>query len=200
MYKGVRKIFGRYWRAYGGWRSLVRSPYLHIAFVLNCICFASWIGNKEWWETVISILPNLLGFTLGGFAIFIGFGDEKFRKLLVEETEKEILEGKPPLYESLCATFVHFILIQILGLVFALVRKSLSVVVVDATQWQMVLRTLNPVAGFFGHLLFLYAMCSALAACMHVFRIAADYSDATNCELRNKVNADTQRTTNCQKQ
>ena len=190
MYKGVRKIFSRYWCSYGGWHSIKRSPYLHFAAVLNCVCYASWSGSEKWWETVVSILPNLLGFTLGGFAIFIAFGDEKFRALLVEETQEEVEQGKQPLYESLCATFVHFILIQIMSLVFAMVRKSLDLVIVEDIRWQLVLETLNPLAGFFGHLLFLYAICSALAACMHVFRIAVSYSDSVNYTLRKNIQED----------
>lgn len=94
MYKGVLNIFGTYWRAYGGWIALLKSPYFHAALVLLALTFHTWTA-EDWWEDVTSVLPNLLGFTLGGFAIFIGFGDERFRALLAEPEEDKQGEVRP---------------------------------------------------------------------------------------------------------
>lgn len=174
MYKGVFGIYGRYWRAYGGFTALVRSIYLHAAIVLAAICANAWL-TPGWWDQVTSILPNVLGFTLGGFAIFISFGDEKFRRLLAEQDEDEG-EDAPTAYIQLCATFVHFILVQILGLLFAIIAKAMYFPWDRAPKAFMeLLPWLNGVVGFSGYTLFIYSLTSALAATMHVLRIASMY-------------------------
>lgn len=171
MYTGVAKIFRRYWVAYGGLSSLLRSPYFHAALVLLCLTFNTWI-NPAWWDQSLSVLPNLLGFTLGGFAIFIGFGDEKFRALLAEPEDDK---NMPTIYVSLCSTFVHFILVQVFALTYALIAKSWWFY----TPWldfsRPALVYLNGIAGAIGYGLFLYALTSVVAATMHVLRIATMY-------------------------
>ena len=170
MYPGVFKIFSRYWRAYGGLPAMLRSPYLHASLGLLLLTFNTWFST-QWWDQSLSVLPNLLGFTLGGFAIFIGFGDEKFRALLAEPDH----DDKPTIYVSLCATFVHFILVQVLALIYAIVVKSWWFY----SPWMDVVRPwlsyLNGISGAVGYGLFLYALTSVVAATMHVFRIATMY-------------------------
>jgi len=79
-YKGVNQLLGRYWVVYGGWPALIWSPYFHLSLVLLVITASQWI-NPLWWDSVLSIVPNLLGFTLGGFAIFLSFGDDRFKAI-----------------------------------------------------------------------------------------------------------------------
>lgn len=171
MYSGVRSILRRYWIAYGGWSGLIHSPYLHAALILLVLTFNSWMSD-EWWDTVISVLPNLLGFTLGGFAIFIGFGDADFIGSLAEPEEDA---SKPTVYGALCATFVHFILVQVGALLYAVVAKSWWFYVDWPEEVQRILPFMNAVGGAVGYCLFLYALTSVLAATLHVFRIAMMY-------------------------
>ena len=169
MYKGVGVIFRLYWGVYGGARALWRSPYLHAALVLLVLSFKLWT-TPGWWDTVIGVLPNLLGFTLGGFAIFISAGDEKFRSSLAEPDEEN--PARPTVYLSLCATFVHFILVQVLALMFAVVAKSWWFYAPWLDPVRPALPVLNAVAGAVGFGLFLYAVTSVVAATFHVLRIA----------------------------
>ena len=182
MFAGTVKIFTRYWTAYGGVRALVRSFYLYLALGLLVLTFKTWISPTystisgswtAWWDQSFGVLPNLLGFTLGGFAIFIGFGDESFR------TQLNVSEGdssKPNIYVKLCSTFVHFILIQVLALMFAIVAKSTWFFVDWNPHIQSALPYANALFGAVGYGLFLYAITSILAATMHVFRIASMYA------------------------
>jgi hypothetical protein len=186
MYTGVREIFSRYWKAYGGKKALVSSPYLHLALVLLVATFATWSKN-DWWNDVISTLPNLLGFTLGGFAMFLGFGDEKFRALLAEPDEDE--PNEPSLYVSLCSTFVHFIVIQVLALICALMAKSWWFFYEWPESIRLALPWLNLIGGALGYCLFLYAVSSVLAATMHVFRIATFYEKHQANEAKIKKTA-----------
>lgn len=170
MYSGVLEIIGRYWRIYGGWKSFLKSPYLHISFLLLAATYPFWT-REDWWDQAISILPNLLGFTLGGFALLLGFGDEKFRSLLASKREDE----PSSVYASLCATFVHFIFMQMLALIFAIVTKALQF---DA-------RIPPCIEGFFssamlvaygmGYGLFIYSLLCLLAATFAIFRAATWY-------------------------
>jgi hypothetical protein len=180
MYKGVFDIFSRYWKAYGGIGSLLRSFYLHMAIILLILTTYTWFSPicnagacTAWWDQSLSILPNLLGFTLGGFAIFVGFGDEKFRALLAQPEQNDSI---PTIYVELCATFVHFIVVQILALTIAVVAKSWWFYTPFIDPIRVYLPALNAVAGAFGYGFFLYALMSVLAATMHVFRIASMYS------------------------
>ena len=180
MYVGVARIFKRYWNTYGGFSALRVSFYLHVAVALLVLTVNTWIAPtclvgsscNAWWDQSLSILPNLLGFTLGGFAIFIGFGDEKFKNQLAAPEHDP---SKPTIYLSLCATFVHFITVQVLALVVAIVAKSWWFYASWMDPLRDVLPWLNAFAGAVGYGLFLYALTSVLAATMHVFRIATMY-------------------------
>lgn len=109
----MSRIFGKYWCAYGGFTALIKSPYLHLAIILLALTFKI-LTNVNWWDIFISVLPNLLGFTLGGFAVFFAFGDENFRVILIDNSDDDDsnISGSS-LYVELCSTFVHFIVVQI---------------------------------------------------------------------------------------
>lgn len=175
----MSKIFGKYWYAYGGFEALIKSPYLHIAIILLVATFKLWI-NPNWWDISISVLPNLLGFTLGGFAVFLAFGDDKFREMLIDNSDDDDDDDDSnnsgsSLYVELCSTFVHFIVIQILAFFAALVSKSLNF----KYNWNETIRPLIDYGTLFfwglGFLIFLYSMTSILAATMHLFRTATWY-------------------------
>lgn len=197
MYEGTRDIFKLYWTAYGGTGKLLRSPYLHFAALILALTWNTWWAPQcgkdgacsGWWEQNISVLPNLLGFTLGGFAIFIGFGDEKFRGILAdpdpkeqkqpvktEQSQKVEPNPLPNLYVGLCASFVHFILVQAIALLFAIVAKSWWFYAPFMDPIRGWLPVMNTIAGAIGYGLFLYALTCVLAATMHVFRIAKMYA------------------------
>lgn len=186
MYKGTRDIFKLYWTAYGGLWAMLRSPYLHLAALVLALTWNTWWAPRcgangdciGWWDQNISVLPNLLGFTLGGFAIFIGFGDEKFRGLLADPDPSQPAEESalPNLYIGLCASFVHFILVQAIALLYAVVAKSWWFYAPFMDPVRDCLPAMNAIAGGIGYGLFLYALTCVLAATMHVFRIAKMYA------------------------
>ncbi len=174
MYNGVAVIFKRYWDAYGGCRALYCSPYLHLAILLLFFTTHYW-WSQEWWNQVLSIIPNLLGFTLGGFAIFIGFGDEKFRSLLAQTDSTNT--KNITVYVSLCSTFVHFIIVQMLALLYAIVIQSIQFPIILPKNLNCIIFFSSKLFSFIGYGLFLYALTSMLAATMHIFRIAFLFSE-----------------------
>ncbi len=164
-------IFKRFWTAYGGSRALIRSPYLHVAVLLVPFTWGSW-SQPQWWDTVISVLPNLLGFTLGGFAIFIAFGDSRFIASLAAPEDDP---AQPTVYRELCATFVHFILVQVAALVLAIVAKGMWFPANLPAALQSALPLANAVWGAACYGVFLYALTSVVAIALHVFRISTMY-------------------------
>lgn len=174
MYSGVAEIFGRYWRSYGGAKALFGSAYLHISFLLTLIAYPVW-SKPDWWQHVLSILPNLLGFTIGGFTIFLGIGSERFRSTLADSSDG------PSIMMQISASYVHFIVIQTIALISALMAQATAIPTPDFL-WSLVLglgfdpgkffTVLRTLGWGFCYLMFLYAISLVLAACMAVFRTA----------------------------
>lgn len=175
-YAGVRTIFGRYWDAYGGWKEVFCSPYMHVALVLTVLLHHFWM-ESEWWTSAASILPNIVGFALGGYAIWIGFGDEDFRRAQAVRSN-----GKASPYVAVSASFAHFILIQLLALLSAICAGALNYVLSqDSALGKLVVATTGnkdffaiwcaPVGHFIGFFLFMYSLTAAVAASMAIFRV-----------------------------
>jgi len=192
QYKGIKDIIKRYWRYYGGWPSFFLSPYLLIALLINIIMYSIWT-KVGWWDTVIAILPNILGFSLGGYAIWLAVGDEKF-KIMLSNSRKE--DNSDSVFMKVNASFVHFIFFQIFALCIALIAKSepLTNLPLLVKSWfttnflKMIIieKYLTYTAWFFGHFVFLYALLSALAATLAVFRVASWYDHYQ--KLQNQTN------------
>lgn len=171
QYAGVTKILRRYWSAYGGWSALASSPYVHISIVL-CALTAGFWSVKDWWTHALQVLPNLLGFTLGGFAVFLGFGDEKFRSLIAGSDPARGARYSP--YLSVSATFLHFVLLQVVALLWAAITGALHEFRWDFLwslgAWVWWVDLLFRAVGYW---LFIYSLMSAAAAALAVFRFAS---------------------------
>lgn len=177
-YQGVFNIVGLYWKIYGGWRALIFSPYFHAALALTLLLSHFWT-REPWWDVSLSVLPNIIGFALGGYAIWLGFGDEKFRNLISENDDPS---GYSP-YLMVSASFAHFIIVQLVALCAALIAKATYFPITDI-RWLCGLLTsvglpvdffYETVAPFFyciGFLLFVYALMTAISATLAVFRVA----------------------------
>lgn len=172
----------KYWGDYGGLRALLRSTYLHAAVILSLISYNVWRSPvcdaggtcSYWWDYGIGVLPNLLGFTLSGFSIFVAVGDERFRALLATPSKRE--PRKRTVYGEVCAGFLHFIVIQVLALCVALLGKSTWFYSDLFDSVREYLPFLNGFFGFLGYTLFIYSITSALAAALLVYRITDWYT------------------------
>lgn len=119
-YKDLISAYQTYWQLYGGWRAVVTSPYVHVAIAITAICSPVWIsleGGKIWSDTATTILPNLMGFSVAGMAVFLAFAQPAALRAITED-------GEPRSYFALTITaFFHFILVQAIALVLAFVGK-----------------------------------------------------------------------------
>jgi hypothetical protein len=166
-YRDVGDLFGRYWRAYGGISALLFSPYLHVSVVLTYLLWPSWADHK-WWETTLQVVPSILGFTLAGFTIWLGFGDEKFQRLLAKRPNGKSTSA----YIGVSAGFVHFIVVQLLAVVAALIGGATDFPLSVDNPLRPIVAILAPIGHFLGYMLFVYSLLTALAATFGVFRTA----------------------------
>lgn len=172
-------IYRRYWSAYGGLKAIIQSGYFWSAVVITLVCNRLWL-SVGWWDSVLSILPNLLGFSLGGFALWLAIGDDSFRK----EITKRVNGEKYTIYASINASFVHFIVLQVAALVCALVAKSLNFEL-PSDSWILEnyfkeFFILCDIGAFIGFLLFVYALLTALASTLGLFQITFMYEHHQN--------------------
>jgi hypothetical protein len=158
QYKYVGQSWRRYWKLNGGLSGVLRSPYFVCAIIVSLLCYPAWATeNKDWgWYNIcISIIPNLLGFTLGGYAMLLAFGSEKFRMLLAGSED----DKRPSAFMGVSATFIHFIILQILALLLSII----------ASAWCIK----SGVFAFIGFTVFIYSLLSALAAALAILRLVS---------------------------
>ncbi|WP_460049328.1 hypothetical protein [Sessilibacter sp. MAH2] len=169
-------IIKRYWKSYGGFKALFRSYYFYGAIFISLILAPHWL-NSEWWKHVLSIMPSVLGFSLGGYAMWIALGDENFRKLISGGSES----GGPSPFMSVNAAFVHFILLQILAILSALfadaynftLPKDSCILKIFGHYFYYICKF----GAFLGYFIFIYALLSAVAATLSLLRVSSWYDE-----------------------
>lgn len=178
-------IFFRYWRAYGGFPALFTSVYFWCAILLTLLLYPSWT-QPNWWSDVLSIMPSVLGFSLGGYAMWMAIGDDNFRKLISGED----VDGLPSPYMEVNAAFVHFILLQLISIITALIAKAFYFKLPDS---HFIIDTLGQyfwplcLAGYFiSYFIFIYALLSAIAATLALFRVSSWYDANQTVERTTK--------------
>ena len=153
---------------YGGWGNFVKSKYLWAALLLLVPTSSLWT-RPQWWDVVLDVTPSMLGFTIGGFALILAFGDEKFRALVARAGQ----ESGASVLEELIATFLIFISVQALGLIAAITSKGLwasDVILWNPPAWVGML-----VWGG-SYFLFLYGITLAVAAARWIHMLGKTYS------------------------
>jgi hypothetical protein len=166
-----------YWNLYGGFHAIRSSPYLLAALVVTLICARFWIVD-QWWEAVLATLPNIVGFSLSGYAIFLAFGDEKFRRLLAGSDPANLVADKSP-YLEFSTSFMHFIVIQISAILMAVLCKAHPLAWAQLDHYfPMGISVAAGIVHAFGFLLFAYALTSAIAATIAIFRMVRLYDES----------------------
>ena len=105
---------------------------------------------------MLSIMPSVLGFSLGGYAMWIALGDENFRKLITVTTQ----DGKASPFMSVNAAFVeNSLILTTFGKYFFYICK---------------------LGAFLGYFVFIYALLSAMAATLALLRVSSWYDAFMN--------------------
>lgn len=179
QYRALLTATKEIWMLYGGLRALLGSPFFHASLVVSAVSFGAW-RDAHWWELGISVVPAILGFSIGTFAIFVAIGDEKFRELLAKGGKKRV-QSVRDVYSS----FVFLIFIQVLSVVFCFFAGArpltsmllfLGLSLEELQPWFVsVLKFVAIVFRFFGYSLIVYSLFSIVPMTLSVFRMGSLY-------------------------
>jgi uncharacterized membrane protein len=113
-----------YWNLYGGIHALVRSIYLWAAVGLTLCCSPFWLefsdkdGSRPSAELIASAAPSLMAFTLSGMAIVLALSGGKFLDAIRQNGKLDSL------FMKLVALFFHFIVVQTISFILAIISKT----------------------------------------------------------------------------
>lgn len=178
------ELLNSVWWHYGGTKALLRSPYFWISLCILLLTFHTW-SAAGWWQDPLSILPNLLGFTLGGYAILIAFGGADFQSFIVSLEDDKEEERSRNAFMDLSATFCIFVGLQvsalILGVLFKAAPGSLILETLHISRplpscLEQVYVWLRQAAWGLSYGVFIYALASGGAAVLAVFRVSRWFS------------------------
>lgn len=152
--------FNTYWVNYGGIKALLYSLYLWLSIILallvSCINYFFYrLDMWDWTEGVYAVVPSILGFSLGGYAILVGFGGEKFLKILMEKDSDDEIST----YMSANASFLHFIFVQFICIVYTSIAKALQINSIIMIY-------------FFGVLIFFYSLFTIIATAFAILNLS----------------------------
>ncbi|WP_379921752.1 hypothetical protein [Erythrobacter sp. R86502] len=162
-----------YFRSYGGWKSVLGSPLFVAAVLITAVSYRQWLA-PEWTEAAYSLLPSLLGFSLGTYALLFSLITARVKGAMRAIKNDEAIS----LLEQVNATFFHYIFVQVVGLVWAFLFSGN--LFFDVATWLRpqaelvwcafsLMRTLG---SFFGFLLMVYSVTLIVAAAMAIYRLA----------------------------
>ena len=159
---------------YGGWIGILKSNYFRVSCLLLIPTYSVWT-EPGWWEHTLSIFPDLLGFTLGGFALTLAFGDEKYRRILALSGDDE---GSSVLKE-LAATFFIFIIMQVIAIICALIAQAFwnKPMLSFLAPCEQIIYALGLMFWAFSYLTFLYGLTLSIAAAKWIYTLAITYAD-----------------------
>jgi hypothetical protein len=157
------RVYQGYWITYGGTKAFIKSPYLHVSLVFGVLgaIFVDTASTRVS-DVALGIIPNLLGVTLGAMAIVLAFSSAALFTHLADH-------GRPDsFFMKLMANLVHFIVVQVIALLSAIITK------VCGFKWfeYLILPML------------IYAVIATLAAAIQLFQAAVVYngSAAGDCD------------------
>lgn len=181
---GSQHIVLRYWHAYGGIWGIAKSPSFLAAIALTYFLKRSWLPDPclaappAWTDSALSVLPNLLGFSLGGYLMWLGVGSESFRTWL----HRSKREDGTTVYVQVSAIFLHFVCMQLIALLSAFIGKHFwglpseniarAMTFIGATD-KFFQEWISPAGNCLGFFLFVYAMLVTFETAFGVFRISS---------------------------
>lgn len=117
--KTFLRFLRKYFNDYGGVDAVIGSPLMWLAIILTATSYRSWL-HRDWPDTSIAIIPNLIGFSLGTYALLFSLISPRVKSAL-----KALKNAKDIRYfDEMNATFFHFIFMQMIALVWALAYKQ----------------------------------------------------------------------------
>lgn len=163
----------RYRRAYGGVRGMLASPFFGLALVITALSYSLWIEPK-WIEKTESLIPSLLGFSLGTYAIIFSIVGGRIKGALRRASAPHGVSY----LEQINAIFFHFILIQVICLTWSFLYQGtwlidfINSTTCSSSNINNKIIYLTLVGSFIGCFLLVYSILLMIAAAMAVYRLA----------------------------
>jgi hypothetical protein len=158
--------YAEYWKIYGGRSALFSSLYFYASIAFTIVCYPNW-SSPDWWESSISLLPSIIGFMIGSFALLLAFGGDYFKSLMARAPGKKIHSS----LDEVSANFTHFLVVQFSALFFALFLQAAHKIPFPEFLLPLIDFIRIPFWGI-GYFLLIYSLACALASVMSIFRIA----------------------------
>lgn len=172
--KAFWKRIKRYFADYGGWRAVFGSPLFLLSILIAAIGYNKWLTG-DWFEVAQSLLPNLLGFSLGTYAILFSLMTGRLKAAL----KAVVNDNGVPFLNEVNATFFHFIFVQVIALVWALLYDGtllsdiLTRTSLDENVARVAFEVLAAAGGFVGYFLLLYSISLVVASALVIYRLAS---------------------------
>lgn len=173
-----------YWQVYGGTRAIFASQWLWMSFFLTLILYPKWLFN-DWTNLSLGILPSLLGFSIGAMALIFTFPSTAIFKLIAWNGNSYYLEQ--------AARFVHFVLIQIIAILFSIFASThyFSHSTEMVCSIPTIITIFSIIKNFIAFLAFIYALATAAATVFSLFGVAQIYNQwQSNESEKSKVMQD----------
>lgn len=175
QWKTLIKWLARYFQAYGGVRGAIASPFFGFSIIVAGLSYANWLKPEpDWVEEVESLIPNLLGFSLGTYAILFSIIGSRLKGAL-----RQIKAPHGVSYlESINATFFHFIFVQVITLLWAFLFQGsflidlLKLLTPFCPPLEQVGVWVFRCGSFIGCFLLVYSVLLTVAAALAVYRLA----------------------------
>lgn len=164
----------RYFRAYGGWSAVFGSPVLWLAVAVAVLGYKNWLSADKWADLAQSLIPSLLGFSLGAYTILLTLITGRIKQALKDEKN----ENGITFLDEINATFFHFIFVQVFALLWAFLYQGS--LLFDLAQLAKpycpfalpAFRVVQALGSFVGYALLVYSITLIVASALAVHRLA----------------------------
>lgn len=162
-----------YFSDYGGISAVIGSPLFLLSAMISLISYNMWL-NREWTDLSMSVIPNLLGFSLGTYALLFSLISPRIRLALKSLRNKNNVRY----LDEMNATFLHFIMMQVICFIWAFLYKQSLFVDISkyvahiAPSKINIFPALSIAGSAIGVCLLLYSILLVIAASITVYRIA----------------------------
>lgn len=173
QFKGFARVLKRYLDHYGGPVAVVSSPLFLLSVAIAALDYNAWL-HATWVQLSQALIPSLLGFSLGTYAILFSLLTGRLKVTLQK------LETSPGVsfLAMVNATFFHFIFVQILALMWSFLYGGTALTdlarLLHSTWPEVayVVGILSAIGSFVGFLLLVYSFMLILGSALAVYRLA----------------------------
>ena len=169
------KTFRKYWNSYGGFNAFIKSPFSWLSLLMT-LCSYEFFLDQKWLDTPASMLPNLLGFNLASYSVWLAFGNQRLNRILSKLKDDQIYSR----YMEVNASFIHFIFAQLVCLILVIFLKTNSIGalfyktnLVCLNKYILSLEYMSIFLNGFVFFLFFYCLFCMLAAVLGFVGIAS---------------------------